>query len=197
MLLLALTLAACSVCQTVTVPAAGSLSFWLYEGTDDTIGYVDQEVDSGSTSSPSPTAAPTSSPLPCNNQQFLNDQTGFGNGSLSGDQLVDVCGSVTQVLPAKKTSSGNHAYFYVEMPSGYQIEIVSNLDAMAQASTDQPPSTWPWVSVGNYVYVQGRYYYDNSSSQGIDWTEDDTGSWPYVGWVGVCNGSGTSCNKYW
>ena len=90
------------------------------------------------------------------------------------DQLVDICGSVTQVLAKKATSSGTHGYFYVQMPSGYQIEIVSNLDAMAEASTDKPPTTWPWVAVGDYVYVQGRYYYDNSSSQGVDWTEDDT-----------------------
>jgi hypothetical protein len=74
------------------------------------------------------------------------------------------------------------------MPSGYLIEIVSNLDAMATGS-NPPPTTWPWVATGNYVYVQGRYYYDSASSQGIDWTEDDTsGSWPHVGWV-VVNGT--------
>ena len=102
------------------------------------------------------------------------------------------------MLPAKVTSSGRHGYFYVQMPSGYNIEIVSNLDAMAQAPTHQPPSTWPWVAVGNYVYVQGRYYYDNSSSQGIDWTEDDTSSsWPHTGDVVVCNSSGANCNFYW
>jgi hypothetical protein len=84
------------------------------------------------------------------------------------------------------------------MPSGYQIEIVSNLEAMAQAPTDDPPSTWPWVAVNDYVYVQGRYYYDSSSSQGVDWTEDDTDSnWPYIGYVAVCNSSGASCSKYW
>jgi hypothetical protein len=105
---------------------------------------------------------------------------------------------VTQVLAEKKTSSGEHGYFYVEMPSGYQIEIVSNLDAMAEASTDDPPSTWPWVAVGDYVYVQGRYYYDSSSSQGVDWTEDDTdSSWSHIGYVAVCNSSGASCSKYW
>jgi hypothetical protein len=107
---------------------------------------------------------------------------------------------VTQVLPEQTTSSGTHGYFYVSIPgsSSSTIEIVSNLDAMAEASTDQPPSSWPWVSVGDYVYVQGRYYYDSSSSQGIDWTEDDTdSSWSHVGWVVVCNSSGTSCNKYW
>lgn len=150
------------------------------------------------TGNPTPTPVPTTSAYPCNNQQFLTYQSQFASGSITADQFVDVCGSVTQVLPSKVTTSGNHGYFYVQMPSGYQIEIVSNLDAMAQASTNKPPSTWPWVSVGQYVYVQGRYYYDSSSSQGIDWTEDDTSSsWPHVGWVVVCNSSGASCNKYW
>jgi hypothetical protein len=263
------------ICQTVTVPAGGQLSFYVYEGTNDTISYADQEADvlstsgtkltqlykeaastngweqktfslsayagqtvqlyfgvkgngwssgyvymylddvslagSGSTATPVPSTSPTPTPkpstsptpsaapsaAPCNNAQFLTYQSEFGNGSISADQLVDICGTVTQVLPSKVTSSGNHGYFYVQVASGDTIEIVSNLDAMAEASTDAPPSTWPWVSVGQYVYVQGRYYYDSSSSQGIDWTEDDTGSWPYVGWVYVCNSSGGSCQKYW
>ncbi len=150
------------------------------------------------TPTPAPTSTPTGTPYPCNNQQFLTDQTNFANGTISGDQFVDICGAVTQVLPSKVTSSGNHGYFYVQMPSGYQIEIVSNLDAMAQAPTDQPPSTWPWVAVGDYVYVQGRYYYDSSSSQGVDWTEDDTSSsWQHVGYVAVCNSAGANCSKYW
>ena len=33
------------LCQTLTVPAAATLSFWVYEGTNDTITYVDQEAD--------------------------------------------------------------------------------------------------------------------------------------------------------
>ena len=155
---------------------------------------------------PTPTPVPTNTPAPspqptgtqsCNNQKFLNDQAAFANGSLSGDQLEDVCGFVTQVLPEKTTTSGRHGYFYIQMPSGYNIEIVSNLDAMAQAPSNNPPSTWPWVAVGNYAYVQGRYYYDNSSSQGIDWTEDDTGSWPYTGDVVVCDNNKANCNFYW
>ncbi|HET9030250.1 MAG TPA: hypothetical protein VFN49_08735 [Candidatus Aquilonibacter sp.] len=288
------------VCQDITVPSNGTLSFWVYEGTNDTVAYADQEADlldsygnvittlyshaattngwvqksfdlsayagqsvslffgvygngwsngyiyqyvddvflgaGGATPTPAPTATPTVAPTPtptvkptatptikptatptvaptptptvaptatpsaapCNNQQFLTDQSEFAAGQISSDQFVDVCGAVTQVLPAKTTTSGRHGYFYVAMPSGYQIEIVSNLDAMAQAPTNDPPSTWPWVSVGNYVYVQGRYYYDNSSSQGIDWTEDDSSSsWPHVGWVYVCDNSGNNCNKYW
>jgi hypothetical protein len=258
------------VCQTVTVPAAATLTFWVYEGTTDTITYVDQEADvlstsgkqlaqlyseakstggwvqktfsmsayagqtvelyfgvkgngfasdyvyeylddvsltgtgasptPGPSSSPSgaPSATPTGGAFACNNTQFATDQSEFAAGSISADQLVDICGSVTQVLAKKKTSSGTHGYFYVAMPSGYQIEIVSNLDAMAEASTDKPPTTWPWVAVGDYVYVQGRYYYDNASSQGVDWTEDDTdSSWSHTGYVAVCNASGASCSKYW
>jgi cell division septation protein DedD len=288
------------LCQTVAVPAGATLTFWVYEGTTDTISYVDQEADilstsgqqlaqlyaeakstggwveksfsmsayagetvqlyfgvkgngysrdyvyeylddvslsgSGATATPSatptaspttgptatptssptagptatptsrptatpvptPTATPSTTPFACNNSQFLTDQSEFAAGTISADQLVDICGSVTQVLAKKKTSSGEHGYFYVEMPSGYQIEIVSNLDAMAEASTDDPPSTWPWVAVGDYVYVQGRYYYDSSSSQGVDWTEDDTdSSWSHIGYVAVCNSSGASCSKYW
>ena len=282
------------LCQTVAVPAAATLTFWVYEGTTDTLEYADQEADilstsgtqlaqlyaeadstggwvektfslssyagqtvqlyfgvkgngyskdyvyeylddvslTGSSASPSPspsatptaspsvrptssptaspsakptstptpapTATPTSAPYTCNNAQFLTDQSEFENGTITADQLVDICGSVTQVLAEKKTSSGEHGYFYVEMPSGYQIEVVSNLNAMAEAPTDDPPSTWPWVAVNDYVYVQGRYYYDSTSSQGVDWTEDDTdSSWSHVGYVVVCNSSGGSCSKYW
>lgn len=250
-------------CQQLVIPSGGHISFWVYEGTNDTISYVDQEADllssqsassvvkqlfkeatttggwvkrtydvsayagqtlwlyfgvkgngyssdyvyqyvdnvawaTGSTPTPAPTStphptstptgAPTSTPTPgaypCNNTQFLTDQSEFAAGTISADQFVDVCGSVTSVLPEKHTTSGNHGYFYVEMPSGYDIEIVSNLDAM----TTDPP-TWPWVAVGDYVYVQGRYYYDSASSQGIDWTENDTSqSWPHVGYV-VVNGN--------
>ncbi len=137
-------------------------------------------------------------PYACNDTQFNTDQQGFGNGSISTDQFVNVCGPVSRVLAESDTTSGHHGYFYVALPSGYQIEIVANLDAMADASTDQPPSTWPWVSVKQYVYVQGRYYYDSSSSQGIDWTEDDTSrSWNHVGYVAVCSTSGANCQKYW
>ena len=268
------------VCQQVTIPSNGVLTFWVDEGTNDTLAYADQEADlldssgnvvdtifseaastngwversynlsqyagqsywlffgvygngwnngyiyqylddvslsaGGVTPSPSPspvpsatptaqptatpTAQPTATPVPsayaCDDAQFLSYQAEFGAGTISGDQLVDICGQVTQVLPSKVTASGNHGYFYVQIPNGGTIEIVSNLDAMAQAPTNDPPS-WPWVATGNYVYVQGRYYYDNSSSQGIDWTEDDTGSWPYTGYVAVCDSTGNGCVKYW
>jgi hypothetical protein len=278
-----------AVCQTITVPANATLTFWVFEGTTDTIKFVDQEADvlstsgtqlaqlyseaattngweeksfslsafagetvqlyfgvkgngfasdfvyeylddvtlsAGATPSPSPSASPiasatpiatatpsatptavptavpsaspTSTPFPCNNAQFATDQSEFSAGTITADQLVNICGSVTQVNAETDTSSGHHGDYFVELPSGVKIEILSNLDAMAEASTDKPPSTWPWVAVGDFVYVQGRYFFDNSSSQGVDWTEDDTDSnWEHIGFVAVCNASGANCSKYW
>ena len=120
--------------------------------------------------------------FPCNNSQFLQDQQEFENGEISADQFEDVCGMVTAVLPAKKTRSGNHGYFYVQVASGVTIEIVSDLDQMNAPK-------WPWVAVGDTTYVQGRYYYDNDDSQGIDWTHHGTSSsWPHAGYV-VVNGT--------
>jgi hypothetical protein len=119
---------------------------------------------------------------PCNNAQFLQDQQNFENGEISADQFVDICGVVTAVLPAKHTRSGNHGYFYVQVAQGVTIEIVSDLDQMSAPK-------WPWVMVGDNTYVQGRYYYDNDSSQGVDWTHHGTSSsWPHAGYV-VVNGT--------
>jgi hypothetical protein len=135
--------------------------------------------------------------MPCDDGQFVSYTTEFASGRINGDELVDICGVVTRVRAARTTRSGRHGYFYVRLPSGPEIEVVSNLDAMANASTGRPPA-WPWVSVGDLVYVQGRYYYDSPRRHGIDWTEDDTGnSWPHVGWVAVCSSAGQACAKYW
>ncbi|HEX7817447.1 hypothetical protein [Dyella sp.] len=123
----------------------------------------------------------TSTTFPCNNNQFLQDQQLFENGEISDDQEENVCGTVTQVLPAKHTRSGNHGYFYVQVAPDVVIEIVSDLDQMNAPK-------WPWVHVGDSATVKGRYYYDNDSSQGIDWTHHGTSnSWPYAGYV-VING---------
>ncbi len=133
----------------------------------------------------------------CDDRQFVSDQGGFAQGSVTGDQFVDVCGRVTSVYRARATRSGQHGYFYVAVPgSTSAIEIVSNLDAMAEAPSGDPPA-WPWVAPGDYVFVQGRYYYDSSYSQGIDWTEDDESrSWPHAGYVVVCDAARQNCRLY-
>jgi len=119
---------------------------------------------------------------PCNDTQFLADQKAFESGKITADQLENVCGIVTSVLPEKKTTSGWHGYFYLQVAPGETIEIVSDLGEMTAPK-------WPWVAVGDTSSVRGRYYYDNDTSQGIDWTHHGTSSsWPYAGYV-VVNGT--------
>ena len=144
------------------------------------------------------TAASQPAPYPCDNGQFFAYQRDFANGtrSTADNALVDVCGRVVRVLPARRTRSGVHGYFEVDL-GGFVIEVLANLDAMAEAPANQPPA-WPWVAPGRYVYVQGRYFYDAPDRQGIDWTEDDTGRrWPHVGYVAVCDAARGHCTKYW
>jgi hypothetical protein len=149
----------------------------------------------GCSSGSSNTTAGTS--YPCYDRQLVADQAGFAQGTISVDQFVDVCGRVTSVRRARVSRSGRHGYFYVAVSgSARPIEVVSNLDAMSRARSDAPPP-WPWVAAGDYVFVQGRYYYDSDRRQGIDWTEaDESAAWPHAGYVVVCNASVQNCILY-
>jgi hypothetical protein len=128
----------------------------------------------------SPVAAPSSGgSWPCDDSKFERDRQQLASGALQGDQEVDVCGTVTRVLPAKETRSGEHGYYFIQIAPGDSIEIVSDLGELNAPS-------WPWVKAGDYSYVQGRYYYDSASSQGIDWTHHGTSrSWESPGYVVV------------
>ena len=124
-----------------------------------------------------PRVAASGGSYPCDDAQFLADRQKFSSGTLQGDQEVDVCGVVTRVLPERDTRSGSHGYYYVQVAPGVTIEVVSDLGEM-----DAP--AWPWVKVGDYSYVQGRYYYDSADRQGIDWTHHGASrSWPSAGYV--------------
>jgi len=116
----------------------------------------------------------------CDNARFLQDQKTFENSSgRQADLPEHVCGSVVAVSASKRTRSGLHGYFYVDVGSGISIRIVSDLDQMKAPA-------WPWVAKGDKVDVVGRYYYDNPRSQGIDWTHHGTSkSWTMPGYVTV------------
>jgi hypothetical protein len=146
----------------------------------------------------SPVTAQAAAPFACSDAAFLRDRSAFASGAARGDRLEQICGRVSAVRARRRTRSGAHGYFSVQIPGGEPVEVVANLDAMAEAATDAPPARWPWVAAGQYVYVQGRYYYDSDGRQGVDWTEDDTSrSWPHVGYVAVCAADRTACTKYW
>ncbi|KAB8124605.1 DUF3465 domain-containing protein [Komagataeibacter medellinensis] len=130
-------------------------------------------------------AQPITSPVPesCDNSKFLADLRAAESAQAPHpDRVEHVCGHVLTVAPAKRTRSGLHGYFYVDVGQGVSIRIVSDLDRMTAP-------TWPWVAKGDQTDVLGRYYYDNPQSQGIDWTHHGTGkSWPVEGYV-VVNGT--------
>jgi hypothetical protein len=145
-------------------------------GTDGTAAAAAGGSAAGASGAAVAAASPGGS-WPCNVGQFEQDQQKLASGAAEGDQEVDVCGTVTRVLPAKDTRSGEHGYYFIQVAPGDSIEVVSDLGEM-----DAP--SWPWVKVGDYSYVQGRYYYDSASSQGIDWTHHGTSrSWPSAGYV--------------
>lgn len=163
---------------------SGSTSDYNYVYVDD----VSLVGASGSTPTPAPTSTPAAQ-WACSDQQFVNDVQSYASGSLSGYTPEDVCGVVGQVLPSKTTRSGLHGYFYMQIGST-NVEIVSNLDVMNAPA-------WPWVQTGDYVYVQGRMYYDNASSIGIDWTHSGaTSGLPSGGYVVVCDANANNCNQY-
>ncbi len=120
-------------------------------------------------------------PVQCDNQKFLSDQAGFfQTGPTRVDLPEHVCGEVISVTErSRRTRSGVHGYFIMQVAPGRQIRIVSDLDRM------QAPD-WPWVKTGDAVDVVGRYYFDSARSQGIDWTHHGTGRhWASPGYVQV------------
>ncbi len=126
-------------------------------------------------------------PAQCDNAQFVRDQARyarqFSHRQVPYGQHLDlpehVCGSVVKVYRARRSRSGMHGYFLMSVAGGQPIRVVSNLDEMKAPS-------WPWVKVGDQVEVQGRYYYDGPSRQGLDWTHHGTSRrWPWAGYVSV------------
>jgi len=123
-------------------------------------------------------------PAQCDNARFFADQQELEQSGPTGIDLPEhLCGQVLAVSPrAKRTRSGWHGYFYLSVGQGISIRIVSDLDQMNAPQ-------WPWVSKGDQVEVQGRYYYDSLRRQGVDWTHHGTGrKWPWPGYV-VVNGT--------
>ncbi|WP_245825216.1 hypothetical protein [Neoasaia chiangmaiensis] len=120
----------------------------------------------------------------CDNDRFRMDQQSFEQGGAGRADLPEhICGRVVAVAPmARRTRSGLHSFFYVDVGQGVSIRIVSDLDRMNAPA-------WPWVRKGDEVDIIGRYYYDNLRRQGIDWTHHGVGRhWDTPGNV-IVNGT--------
>ncbi|WP_231118835.1 hypothetical protein [Oecophyllibacter saccharovorans] len=159
--------------------------------------YENSQREGGAQSAGYPAGA--TMPAQCDNAQFLKDRESFSAQTDSSvwsffttertegrehrhmDKPEHICGVVMKVFRARRSRSGWHGYFLVNLGNTAPIRIVANLDEM------QAPA-WPWVRPGDQIEVEGRYYYDNAHQQGIDWTHYGTSrSWPWAGFV-VVNG---------
>ncbi|QCE33369.1 DUF3465 domain-containing protein [Acetobacteraceae bacterium] len=120
-------------------------------------------------------------PANCDNSAFLKEEASNAQNYFqrrAPDMPVHICGEVTRTFPAKKTRSGRHFYFLLNIVPHKAIRIVVNLDEMQNHR--------PYIRVGDRVEVQGRYYYDNPHSQGVDWTHHGTSQkWGWPGFVAV------------
>ncbi len=115
-----------------------------------------------STSSTSATAstATTTSSAPevagtCNLAGFLAAQHAHVNHA-----EVTLCGTVTRVRAARRSRSGVHRNFFVDVGGGDVIVIDANVDVMG----DFP------IHVGEPATIRGEYYYDEDGREGVHWT---------------------------
>jgi hypothetical protein len=111
----------------------------------------------------SPTAAQSSSasasrsdePGSCNLANFLAVQHAHVNHA-----EVTLCGTVTRVRKPRRSRSGVHRNFFVDVGGGDVIVIDANVDIMG----DFP------IHPGERTTIRGEYYYDDDGREGIHWT---------------------------
>lgn len=100
----------------------------------------------------------------CNLSGFLAAQHAHANHA-----EVTLCGTVTRLRTPRRTRSGLHRLFYVDVGRRNRVEIDANLDVMG----DFP------IANGEPVLVRGEYYYDRNGRDGVHWTHHtDRGSHP-------------------
>ncbi len=91
---------------------------------------------------------------------------------------MTLCGTVVRVVRLRRTRSGTHRIFYVDVGGNDRVQIDANVDIMG----DFP------IRTGETTVVRGEYYFDSAGRDGVHWTHrTDRGSHPpgYVSLDGV------------
>jgi hypothetical protein len=91
----------------------------------------------------------------CNLAGFLAAQHAHVNHA-----EVTLCGTVERVRAPRRTRSGLHRVFYVDVGGGDVIAIDANLDVMGE---------FP-VRPGEPTTIRGEYYDDQDGREGVHWT---------------------------
>lgn len=82
---------------------------------------------------------------------------------------VTLCGTVVRVVRLRRSRSGTHRIFYVDVGGDDRVQIDANVDIMGN---------FP-IRPGEPAVVRGEYYADPSGRDGVHWTHrTDRGSHP-------------------
>jgi len=82
---------------------------------------------------------------------------------------VTLCGTVARVGPLRRSRSGVHREFLVDIGGHDAVEVDANIDIMGN---------FP-IRSGERAIVRGEYYLDPSGRDGVHWTHrTDRGSHP-------------------
>jgi hypothetical protein len=118
----------------------------------------------GACAGPASTAASGGDAGACNLAGFLAVQHAHVNHA-----EVTLCGTVARVREPRRSRSGVHRVFYVDVGGGDWIAIDANLDEMGN---------FP-IRPGETTTIRGEYYYDDDGREGVHWTHHtDRGSHP-------------------
>jgi Protein of unknown function (DUF3465) len=87
----------------------------------------------------------------------------------AGHSEVTLCGTVVRAGKLRRSRSGTHRVFVVDVGAGDRIQVDANVDVMGN---------FP-IRSGEYAIVRGEYYYDAPGRDGVHWTHrTDRGSHP-------------------
>ncbi len=82
---------------------------------------------------------------------------------------VTVCGTVVRVVRLRRSRTGTHRIFYVDVGGNDRVQIDANVDIMGN---------FP-IRPGEPAVIRGEYYADPSGRDGIHWTHrTDRGGHP-------------------
>jgi hypothetical protein len=108
--------------------------------------------------------APTASSDSCDTAAFRSVQQ-----SHSDRTEVTLCGTVSGVGPVRRSRSGVHRVFWVDVGGHDRVAVDANVDVMG----DFP------IRSGERAVVRGEYYYDAPGRDGVHWTHrTERGSHP-------------------
>jgi hypothetical protein len=109
-------------------------------------------------------AAPAPTSDHCDPAAFLAVQTAHPRRA-----EVTLCGKVVSVGRLRRSRSGTHRVFIVDVGGNDRVAVDANVDIMG----DFP------IRDGEYAIVRGEYYYDAPGRDGVHWTHrTDRGNHP-------------------